>query len=794
MKDVRIIVVSWNVEKLLDRCLRALPLACEGVDWDVVIVDNDSADGSVECAKRFSEDFSMSASVISNPDNRGFAKACNQGMVGANARYTLLLNPDTECEGGSITDLIHCADQCPRGGIFGPALKNTDGTKQQSVRAFPSFADQAGILLKLHHFLPSLRVFKKYFTPILRVGSEARSEDMPSTEFMNVDQVMGAVFLIRREVIDKIGGLDERYFIWFEEVDYCKMARKAGWPTIFIPSVSVTHHSGQSFAQVMSMKKQTMFSESMVTYFKKWNPGWKARTIEILRSVSLVLTRWIHFAKTNPWFVWILGIILFESVSRLTVFHPYARAIATIVSGVLILLVAMRKPNVGIILLLTELMIGSKGALLKIPNGFEVDGGVSLRIVLTGCFLVGWGVAFLTAQDKSQRARIRHLLDVARKEGRAWVALFFLITYATIRGALVGNPRLLVDGNAWLYLVLLIPVLDISKRYGARMIEMGTHAIIASLFWLPIKTLGLLYVFSHGIKSMSQPFYLWVRRTGVGEVTLVTGNLFRIFIQSQVYALFGIVFVGTRYLSSKGSRFFFWILTVSIASVLISLSRSFWVGLLAGLITIGVLYFAGSTKEGSGQVNLSRIGKTIGVGMGSALVAIGILFAVVAFPYPRVDVGSLSTLFGSRGSTTDAAAQSRWNLLPVLVSKIKEEPILGHGFGATVTYQTKDPRILAQNPEGWYTTHAFEWGWLEFWIKFGILGIPVMLWLLISIGWRVWNSEAEKWIKIGFISSLVTLGVIHVFTPYLNHPLGFGFLLLTEGYLVVIEKKNIVDI
>jgi len=254
------------------------------------------------------------------------------------------------------------------------------------------------------------------------------------------------------------------------------------------------------------------------------------------------------------------------------------------------------------------------------------------------------------------------------------------------------------------------------------------------------------------------------------------------------------VFVGTRYLSSKGSRFFFWILTVSIASVLISLSRSFWVGLLAGLITIGVLYFAGSTKEGSGQVNLSRIGKTIGVGMGSALVAIGILFAVVAFPYPRVDVGSLSTLFGSRGSTTDAAAQSRWNLLPVLVSKIKEEPILGHGFGATVTYQTKDPRILAQNPEGWYTTHAFEWGWLEFWIKFGILGIPVMLWLLISIGWRVWNSEAEKWIKIGFISSLVTLGVIHVFTPYLNHPLGFGFLLLTEGYLVVIEKKNIVDI
>jgi hypothetical protein len=168
-------------------------------------------------------------------------------------------------------------------------------------------------------------------------------------------------------------------------------------------------------------------------------------------------------------------------------------------------------------------------------------------------------------------------------------------------------------------------------------------------------------------------------------------------------------------------------------------------------------------------------------------VALGfaLIFAVVAFPAPHVDMGSLATLFGSRGSVTDVAAESRWNLLPVLWDKIKQAPILGSGFGATVMYQTKDPRILAQNPDGWYTTHAFEWGWLEHWIKFGLLGIPIILWLLVSLIRRLWILPADLWIRAGFISSLAALATLHIFTPYLNHPLGFGFLLAAEGYITI---------
>ncbi|MCR4278662.1 MAG: glycosyltransferase [bacterium] len=798
MKDVRIIVVPWNVEKLLDRCLRSLPNACKGLDWDVVIVDNNSADGSVACAERFRSDMAGGVEVIANPDNRGFAKACNQGMVGSDARYTMLLNPDTECPERSITDLIHCADQFPTGGIFGPMLKNSDGSYQESVRSFPTFSDQAGILLKLHHLFPKLPIFKKYFSP--NFGCKDTSEKSQATNsqtsqknIFQVDQVMGAGFLIRKEVIDLIGGLDERYFIWFEEVDFCRMAKEAGWPTMYVSSVSIIHHSGQSFAQVMGVKKQRMFSESMVKYFAKWDPGWRANVIRLLKGVSIVLSQLIQVMKVNPWVLWMLGIVFFEIISRATVFHPYPRAIATIIAGGLMAVITMRKPNVGIVLLLTELMLGSKGALLKIPRGFEVDGGVSLRMVLTGAFLFGWAISFLPNLRRNMEFGKEQIEDEGRQgffhyirdNGKPWIAVFLLIAYASLRGLSLGNERFSQDVNAWLYLALLIPVILVSRAYGVEMIRSVKNAVIASLLWLPIKTLGLLYIFSHGIKSMSQPFYLWVRRTGVGEITLVTGNLFRIFIQSQVYAIFGILFTVSRFIFEIGSRLSFWVLTASIVSVLISLSRSFWMGLFFGLITIVVL---------CARMRFKSVLKTISVSIGSVVVALGILFAVVAFPYPRIDVGSLSTLFGSRGSTTDAASESRWNLLPVLVDKIKEAPVLGHGFGATVMYQTKDPRILAQNPEGWYTTHAFEWGWLEFWIKFGILGIPVMLWLLISIGWRIWNAKTEKWIKIGFISSLVTLGVIHVFTPYLNHPLGFGFLLLTEGYLAVIGMEEIVDI
>ncbi|MBU0540616.1 glycosyltransferase family 2 protein [Patescibacteria group bacterium] len=275
MKDLRIIIVSWNVERLLERCLKSLPTACAGLDWEAIMADNASNDGSVEMAEKCAQELNGRLHIIANKDNRGFAKACNQGISGYDARYVLLLNPDTECPPDSLLNLVKAADNNPKAGIFGPQLIYPDGKHQPSVRRFPTVWNQIGILLKLHHLLPWL--FKNYFNPL------ANDKDK-----IKVDQVMGACFLIRRELIEQIGGLDERYFIWFEEVDYCKQAKQRGWEVDHEPFVTVIHHGGESFAQLFSTHKQRIFNDSLKKYFTKWHPGWRARLISLVCPVAIL--------------------------------------------------------------------------------------------------------------------------------------------------------------------------------------------------------------------------------------------------------------------------------------------------------------------------------------------------------------------------------------------------------------------------------------------------------------------------------------------------------------------------
>ena len=118
MKDVRIVIVSWNVERLLERCLRSLPGACAGLDWECVVVDNASRDNSVALAQRIAHQIPH-IRVIANTTNDGFAKACNAGAHGHTARYVLFLNPDTECLPNALATLVHVADERPKAGIFG---------------------------------------------------------------------------------------------------------------------------------------------------------------------------------------------------------------------------------------------------------------------------------------------------------------------------------------------------------------------------------------------------------------------------------------------------------------------------------------------------------------------------------------------------------------------------------------------------------------------------------------------------------------------------------------------------
>ena len=523
---------------------------------------------------------------------------------------------------------------------------------------------------------------------------------------------------------------------------------------------------------------QRYFTTSLVKYFGKWHRGWGSIWIRLIAPVGVGLV-WCQNVFRNPYLAWSVFFVGLEAVSAATIFSPVPNTIFCLLLGAIALFAGWKRPMFGLSLLVFELLIGSMGYLLQAGAWPHT---VSLRIVLTVCFLIGWAI------DGRKRLRIPTFIKLF--EGReGYLVLLGLIVFAYFRGIIIGNVYVLQDANAWADWLLLFPVLDIVSTHRDRIRKDIVPPLVVGVVGLGLKTLGLEYLFSQGI-TLGQNLYLWVRRTGVGEVTDVIGDTFRIFLQSQIYAVpawlmaFSWWMLGRREQKIRNIRDIpvaWWLLAVSAASLGVSLSRSFWIGAFVGAIVIlgylvrqGVLVWK----------------KLIGIAM-AKIGGLLCICAVLFFPLPHVPDVHLLDLFGSRANVGEAAATSRWNLLPILWQKIMEHPILGSGFGATVTYKTLDPRILQDHPDGNYTTYAFEWGWLEHWIKLGIFGIPVMLYLLWSLGKRIWLLDDPEWLRIGVVASIAALVAIHVFTPYLNHPLGFLFFFVGEGLILSSQRKNV---
>ncbi len=272
--DVSIVIVNWKVKDLLRRCLASLYRETKGVEFETYVVDNDSRDGSVEMVAR---EFPQ-ANIIANNRNVGFAAANNPAIASSRGDFVLLLNPDTELKDDAISAMVGYLRRNPHVGILGPNLANPDGTVQRSVRRFPTLASQALIMLKLHHLFGMAGSLGRYFAADFEYGKAAP-----------VDQVMGAAFMVRRSVLEAIGGLDERFFIWFEEVDFCKRAKDAGFQVWYAPVATVVHHGGESFGQVFGPVKQRYFNASLLKYFRKHH-GWaQAAALALLYPGSMAL-------------------------------------------------------------------------------------------------------------------------------------------------------------------------------------------------------------------------------------------------------------------------------------------------------------------------------------------------------------------------------------------------------------------------------------------------------------------------------------------------------------------------
>jgi GT2 family glycosyltransferase len=170
-------------------------------------------------------------------------------------------------------------------GILGPKLLNTDKSLQRSVRSFPTFCSMALMMLKLHNILTLLPCLRRY-----------QLLDFNYKQKQKVDQVMGAAFMIRRKVLQTIGLLDERYFIWFEEVDYCRMAKNAGFEVWYTPEIEIIHCGGESFSQTFGPLKQRYLNDALLKYMRKHHGLIAWLSLVILRPVSMTLTWLIEFA------------------------------------------------------------------------------------------------------------------------------------------------------------------------------------------------------------------------------------------------------------------------------------------------------------------------------------------------------------------------------------------------------------------------------------------------------------------------------------------------------------------
>jgi len=245
--DLSIIIVSFNTKKLLKECLKSLVTSYQSLvtDHEIIVVDNASEDGSPEMVEEFAKKYLRKPTItlIANQSNLGFAQANNQGIKKTKGKYLFLLNPDTRVKPGSLEKLIQFVRKYPEVGIVGAKLINPDGSVQPSVYHFPTLRRAIK-----EYWLDKKGVYEKYSPK----GKKA----------IEVEAVTGAAMFIPRKTIEKIGFLDEKYFMYFEDLDYCQRVKQAGLKVYYLPEAEILHHHGKSAAKAGPKAYQYLIQSS----------------------------------------------------------------------------------------------------------------------------------------------------------------------------------------------------------------------------------------------------------------------------------------------------------------------------------------------------------------------------------------------------------------------------------------------------------------------------------------------------------------------------------------------------
>lgn len=458
-------------------------------------------------------------------------------------------------------------------------------------------------------------------------------------------------------------------------------------------------------------------------------------------------------------------IAFFEILSFLGYFYEPLKIIGVILVSAIALWLTLKNLENGLLILFAELIIGSKGHL------FEV-GPVSIRMIIFAIIMLAYLIKLFN-RDNRQRI-VNQLKEFKATRYLLILAFFVLIGLASAFFYHNTFNNILADFNAWVFFLLFFPILSVYYQAEDKIYNNLKTVALAAFIWLGLETFIILYIFTHNLEVISD-LYLWLRKTGVAEITPTLGSWPRIFIQSQIYAAIALVIA--PFLKHKH----WWLAILAWSVCLISMSRSFWLGVVLVLV-IGLL----------GQViffGWKKVWSKIFFIIGSSLASILLILLIAYFPIPKPGSFSADSLI-KRASldSGEAAVASRWSLLPVMWQEITKSPIFGFGYGKTITYKSSDPRVLQNNPNGEYTTYAFEWGYLSLWLKLGLLGLLSYLTLIATSVYQGFKKWRKNTVLAGVLSlGILILAVVNFFTPYLDHPLGIGFLLLA---IVLIQDNN----
>jgi hypothetical protein len=467
------------------------------------------------------------------------------------------------------------------------------------------------------------------------------------------------------------------------------------------------------------------------------------------------------------------------------------------------LVLSLKNLKYGVWIILLELFIGSQGYLLHIDIGsVKISLRIALWLVVSSVWLKYFIFSWSDKQIKQRSIFLSSKFSTLANTGY-FLLLFFFILLGGLIGYLHGNDwqNLFFDANAWLYFFLIFPFFEVFFNpffAGENPFLPIWRLLAAGVAWICFKTFLLFFFFTHAFPDSSifhwlitHELYQWVRDTLIGEITLTPSGFIRIFIQSQIYVLIaffvGLFAVNNYWADIKKNRRALILLLIAgaamIGTLIISFSRSFWVGAVIGL----VLYFYVLIKNRGWR----RLFQLLLILLLSLVLGIGLVFGVARFPIPKpsVDFDITQALTDRAGKiSNEAAVSSRYSLLPLLWKEIANSPVWGEGFGTTITYRASDPRILAQNSQGTYTTYAFEWGWLDIWLKIGFFGL---LAYLLLFGKIIKDAiRKDTWLAWGLGSGLLIMAVVSFFSPYTNHPLGIGYLLFAAAAIYHIKNGS----